>query len=141
MKTKLFATLTVLTFLSACATQQAAPPPVRVPSTPAKTTKMVKPLKSPAAIPAPPLRGVTGLDKVMGKDTRMLIALFGPAAQDVREQGARKLQFGGAGCILDAYLYPPSAGREPVVTYVETRLPDGRDTDRAACIMTLSRGR
>ncbi len=140
MNTKLIATLTVATLLSACAAQQAAPPPVqkapsRAPSTPAK------PVKRPGPIMPPPLRNVTGLDRVMGKDARTLISLFGPAVQDVREQGARKLQFGGAGCILDAYLYPPTPGREPVVTYAEARLPDGRDTDRAACIMTLSRGR
>jgi hypothetical protein len=138
MNTKIIAGLAVLSLLSGCATQPAAPQPA---SKPVQSGKTVKPAKRPEPVPTQPLRNVSGLEKVIGKDARTLVGLFGPAVQDVREQGARKLQFGGAGCILDAYLYPPSAGREPVVTYVDARLPDGRDTDRAACIMTLSRGR
>lgn len=98
------------------------------------------PKKVPAIAPPPPLRPVTGLDRVIGKDARALVGLFGEPLQDIREPGARILQFGG-GCILDAYLYPPAKGREPVVKHLEARLPDGRDTDRAACVMTLSRGR
>jgi hypothetical protein len=130
MHTRLIATLTGLTLLSACATQQSADP-----------VRARKP-NYPSAGAAPPLKSTgTGVDRVIGKDARTLVSLFGAAIQDVREQGARKLQFGGTGCILDAYLYPPAKGREPLVTYVDARLPDGRDTDRAACIMTLSRGR
>ncbi|HVQ07697.1 MAG TPA: hypothetical protein VMS43_04615 [Allosphingosinicella sp.] len=86
--------------------------------------------------PAPPRRG---LDDVMGRDARALAALFGAAALDVREGPARKLQFLGPACVLDAYLYPPRGGGEPVVTHVDARLPDGRDTDRNACIGALSR--
>jgi hypothetical protein len=41
--------------------------------------------------------------------------------------------------VLDAYLYPPRRGAEPVVAHVDTRLPDGRDTDKAACVEALSR--
>ncbi len=120
--------LIMLLALSACASQQASAPEPR------------KPARAPV-VAAPPVRPQTGVDRVMGKDVRALVALFGQPVQDVREPSARKLQFGGAGCILDTYLYPPAKGREPVVKYVDARLPDGRDTDRAACIMTLSRGR
>lgn len=100
------------------------------------------PPAAPSAV-APPLPSApkSGLDRVMGADARGLVAQFGQAQQDVREEGARKLQFANAACILDAYLYPSSKGKEPVVTYVATRLPDGRDIDRAACVMALTRRR
>jgi hypothetical protein len=75
----------------------------------------------------------------MGKDARALVSLFGPAVQDVREETARKLQFAGASCILDAYLYPPSRGKEPVVTFLSARVPDGRDADKASCVTALAR--
>jgi len=86
-----------------------------------------------------PLRTPTGLEGVMGRSASALVALFGTPGLDVREGPARKLQFLGQGCVLDAYLYPPRRGGDPVVTHVDARLPDGRDTDRAACVETLSR--
>jgi hypothetical protein len=97
--------------------------------------------KRPQVISAPPIKIATGLDRVMGKDARSLVQLFGPAAQDVREASARKLQFSGAACILDAYLYPPAKGKEPVVTYLAARVPDGRDADKASCVTALSQKR
>ncbi|MGF7148208.1 hypothetical protein FHS96_001836 [Sphingomonas zeicaulis] len=86
------------------------------------------------AVPAP-----IGLERVMGKDARNLVALFGNPDQDTREPGARRLQFAGPICILDAYLYPPAKGQEPVVTYVDARQPNGRDIDRASCVAALTR--
>ncbi|HEY0116190.1 MAG TPA: hypothetical protein VGB54_10745 [Allosphingosinicella sp.] len=79
-----------------------------------------------------PVRG----DAVMGRNAQGLVSLFGPPALDVREGRARKLQFLNPNCVLDAYLYPPARG-EAVVTHVDTRLPDGRDADRSACIAAL----
>lgn len=93
----------------------------------------------PAPLPARPFAGQGGLDRVMGQNARSLTLLFGQPIQDVREPNARKLQFGGAGCVLDAYLYARKKGQEPVVTYIDTRLSDGNDIDRAACIAALSR--
>jgi hypothetical protein len=92
----------------------------------------------PQTIAPPPVRIATGLDRVMGKDARSLVTLFGPAAKDVREASARKLQFSSTTCILDAYLYPPSKGKEPVVTFLSARIPDGRDADKASCVSALS---
>ncbi len=93
----------------------------------------------PATIAPPPIKVVTGVDHVMGKDARSLVSLFGPAVQDVREESARKLQFAGPACILDTYLYPPSKGREPIVTYLTARVPDGRDADKSSCVNALIR--
>ncbi len=76
-------------------------------------------------------------DPVLGRTAAAVTALFGRPALDVREGNARKLQFSGAACVLDAYLYPPRDRAEPVVTHIDARLPDGRDMDRNACAAAL----
>lgn len=95
----------------------------------------------PAGIILPPPPRPAGPDKIIGHDARGLFAQFGPAAQDVLEASARKLQFVGPSCILDAYLYPPARGKEPLVTYVEARQPDGRLIESATCAAALTRRR
>jgi hypothetical protein len=75
----------------------------------------------------------------MGRTAAELIALFGDADLDGREGQARKLQFVGPACVLDAYLYPAKSGAEPVVTYIDARRPSGDDIDRASCIAALAR--
>jgi len=89
--------------------------------------------------PPPPVRVEAGLDRVIGRDARALIVLFGTPDKDVREDNARKVQYMSSVCVLDAYLYPAAAGREPVVTHVDARLPTGEDIDRASCIAAISR--
>ena len=96
--------------------------------------------QQPVADPdAPRYRPVNpaGLEGVLGRDARALVARFGQPDLDIREGTARKLQFSGRACVLDTYLYPQN-GREPVVTYIDARLPDGRDIDRASCVAALS---
>ncbi len=116
--------LLTMTALAACTSTPRTAPPVRIERQP--------PVSAPLHTP-------TGLETVMGRTAGALIALFGSPGLDVREGPARKLQFLGPACVLDAYLYPPRHGGDPVVTHIDTRLPDGRDTDRAACVETLSR--
>jgi hypothetical protein len=89
-----------------------------------------------AARPAP--MSSVGLDRVMGQTATELTRTFGTPDADIREGTARKLQFQGPICVLDTYLYP-KAGREPIVTYVDARQPDGRPIDRASCVAALSR--
>jgi hypothetical protein len=112
----------VLVFLSALAACATTPPP------------------KPSAVPtvSVPMRP-TGLERVLGQDARALTGLFGTPDQDVREDGARRLQYAGPFCILDAYLYPARSGAEPVVTYIDARQPDGKDIDRASCVAALVR--
>jgi hypothetical protein len=81
----------------------------------------------------------TGLENVIGRTARTLEASFGKPSLDVREGPARKLQFAGPACVLDAYLYPPKGGGEPIVTHVDARLRDGSDIDRASCVAALTR--
>jgi hypothetical protein len=95
------------------------------------------PVRPPVPPPALPR---ADLDSVIGRDARAVAALFGTPALDLREGPARKLQFLGAACVLDLYLYPPrGGGGEQVVTHVDARFPDGRDMDRNGCIASLSR--
>ncbi|WP_068070693.1 hypothetical protein [Novosphingobium lentum] len=78
-----------------------------------------------------------GLEGVIGADADQLVRQFGQPRLDIHEEDARKLQWSGTACILDIYLYPPSAGARPSATYVDARRGDGRDVDRAACIAAL----
>ncbi len=88
---------------------------------------------------APAARTAVGsIDGVIGRTARTLIAQFGQPDLEWREGPARKLQFLGPACVLDAYLYPPRSGAEPVVTHVDARQPDGREMDRASCVAALS---
>jgi hypothetical protein len=77
-----------------------------------------------------------GLESVLGKDAATLKRLFGEPRLDVIEVNGRKLQFAGAACVLDAYLYAEGGGRE-VVTYIDARRSDGAEVDRAACVNAL----
>ena len=86
----------------------------------------------------PPVRAVAGLETVIGATAAQLSARFGRPALDVREGDARKLQFESPACVLDAYLYPPAARGEPIVTHVDARMTDGRDMDRASCVAALT---
>ncbi len=78
-----------------------------------------------------------GLEGVIGRTARYLEAQLGRPGLDIREGTARKLQFAGPVCVLDAYLYPPKGGGEPIVNHIDARLPDGRDMDRASCVAAL----
>jgi hypothetical protein len=64
--------------------------------------------------------------------------VFGQPDADIREGTARKLQFAGPICVLDAYLYP-NGGEPPRVTYLDAREPDGSTIDRASCVAALIR--
>lgn len=85
----------------------------------------------------PPVLSTSGLERVLGQSAAGLVALFGEPELDIREDQARKLQFAGPICVLDAYLYRTRAKSEPVVTYLDARQPDGRDIDRASCVAAL----
>ncbi|MFN3433982.1 MAG: hypothetical protein ACK4ZY_06240 [Sphingomonas sp.] len=111
------AVLAVTLGLSACAAPGVVAPPV-----------------------ARPVVGYTsaGLERVVGQDAAGLVKLFGQPDADVREGPARKLQFAGPICVLDAYLYPKGS-EPPRVTYLDAREPDGSTIDRASCVAALTR--
>jgi hypothetical protein len=104
---------------------QPAPPPAQQPSSQSPGRRTAQVLHAP------------GLEGVIGADGDALTRLFGPPRLDVREGDARKLQWSGAACVLDAYLYPADNGGRPTTTYVDARRGDGRDVDRGACVAAL----
>mgnify|MGYP001602967648 CR=1 FL=1 len=88
--------------------------------------------------PAARILTAPGLEGVIGATPADLTRQFGPPRLDVWEGDARKLQFGNSACVLDVFLYPATAGREPQATYVDARRgSDGQDVDRAACVAAL----
>ncbi len=121
---RVIAALTALALLSACGGGGVIPPPGRA---------------APVPVPQP---GMAALTTVLGASANSLIAQFGRPILDVTEGSARKLQFGGPICVLDAYLYPPKSGRgDPVVTFAETRQRDGAPIDQASCAAAIRASR
>ena len=85
-------------------------------------------------MPPPPMAATYGARQpLVGYDARRLIAAYGEPRLDIRDRTVRKLQFMTGGCVLDTYLYTTARGREPTVTHIDTRLPDGREIDPARC--------
>lgn len=101
-------------------------------------TAVRTPVAQSLAVSAVALPTQTGLEAVMGRSAGVITGRLGSPSLDVREGDARKLQFAGPVCVLDAYLYPPAARGEPIVTYVDARRPDGADFDRASCLAALT---
>ena len=129
----------VALLLAGCATTPPPAKPAPVNAKPALTKPAptrVRPARKPP--PSAVAQVVPGVEGVIGNDAAGLIRQFGPPRLDIVEGDARKLQFSGTACVLDAYLYPPAAGKEPLATYIDARRPsDGQDVDRAACIAAL----
>ena len=137
-------TLLILPALLTLAGCSSSSEPVRPLPAPVRPTA-IRP--APAPINQPPPRrpahvlSAPGLDGVIGADADALTRLFGQPRLDVREGDARKLQWSGTACVLDAYLYPPKTGTRATATYVDARRGDGRDVDRAACVTALRKAR
>jgi hypothetical protein len=71
-----------------------------------------------------------------GFSAQQLVDHLGRPTLQIHEGNSVKLQFRGARCVLDAYLYPSRDGQLRV-TYIDTRLPSGADINQAACISAL----
>lgn len=131
--------------LSACTTiPQAGGSGQRPPPRPDVQTQQPPP-ERPAPPPqtgfqVPQIQRLPGLERVIQQDAATLMRQFGQPRLDVREGDMRKLQFSGAPCVLDVFLYPLSQGAEPVATWVDARrASDGQEVDRAACVAALAR--
>ena len=109
--------------LAGCSTT-ATVPAIRRDTTPVPTASRVAP----------------GLDRIIGRDAGAVIALLGEPHADLREGAGRKLQFMGAECVLDTYLYAKGSAA-PIVTYVDARRSDGSPIDKALCVASFSRKR
>jgi hypothetical protein len=97
-----------------------APPPAPVPT---------------GVVRVPQVMAPQGLEGVIGSPAGALTGRFGPPRIDLAEGDARKLQFGGATCVLDIYLYPLRPGADAVAAHIEARMRQGgAEVDRGACI-------
>jgi len=126
--------------LSACG--GAVPQTGRVQSTPTvRPPPATRPPARKPQVPSAQVQALPGLETVIGATQSDLVRQFGQPRLEVWEGDARKLQFTGAACVLDVYLYPPENGGPQVATYTDARrASDGKDVDRAACVAAL-RGR
>ena len=135
--------LLALALLAGCAGQAPVRGPGPTPPRPGATQPRPArtPLRTPqrhTPPPPPQIQALPGVAGVIGATQGDLARQFGAARLDVWEGDARKLQFAGSACVLDVYLYPSAAGREPQATYVDARrASDGQEVDRAACIAAL----
>lgn len=98
---------------------------------------IVPPATTAAPPPGPPASAFMKQGPLLGSDARQLTQMFGTPRLDIRETTVRKLQFANGRCVLDAYLYAPARGKEPVVTHVDARTPAGADVDPLACATAL----
>lgn len=121
-----FAGLTVLgLLLGGCASGGGTAPARPATASAPRSTIVVVP-----AVMAP-----AGLEGVIGAPAAALTGRFGQPRIDLAEGDARKLQFAGATCVVDIYLYPLAAATEPTATHVEARLRQGgAPADPGACI-------
>jgi len=94
------------------------------------------PVPPQAQTPAPVQPSTHVLTDVLGYTAPELIRRFGSPAFQVREGSGLKIQWRGAACVLDAYLYP-STGNVDRVTHVDARLHSGADASQPACIAAL----
>lgn len=93
-----------------------------------------------AGFRAPQMQRIAGLEGVMGAHADALIVSLGKPRIDLAEGDVRKLQFASDDCVLDIFLYPLSAGAEPVATHVEARRrSDGREVEKSRCLGEISR--
>ena len=134
MDRKTLIALALAPALAACAGGTAT----QSPATTQPRPRTVAPVRT--APPPPRVLAAPGLEGVIGASRDALIRQFGSPRLDVWEGDARKLQFSASACVLDVYLYPPAAGREPEATYVDARrASDGQDVDRASCVAALKK--
>ena len=123
--------------LSACSTGVDKLPGVNAPSS---TQRPAYP--PPQRYTPPPAQAqAPGLEGILGARASALIQRLGPARLDLIEGRARKLQFLGSACVLDIFLYPPSAGGEPVATHIAARKrSDGAQFDERQCLSEVESG-
>ncbi len=92
------------------------------------------------SVVVPPVMAPEGTGGVIGAPAESLTRRLGTPRIDLAEGDARKLQFAGATCVLDVYLYPASAGAAPTATHVAARLRQGGGAVAPeACIREVER--
>ncbi len=133
----------LLATLAACtavppAARPGAPPPPPPAGGPVQVPPQAPPPPPVESFRAPGQQAIPGLEWLYRQDARGLAGAFGTPRLNVAEGDMRKLQFAGAPCVLDVFLYPLRPGEEPIATHVEARrASDGQEVDRRACAEAL----
>ena len=112
-----------LLFVAACAPRPASTP------TPAKPAAAI-----PAAIGQHDHRTLNGMT------AKELIEHFGRPRLQIQEGEGTKLQFAGANCVLDFFLYPAQGGA-PKVSHIDARNLQGGDVSAQSCVHEIERAR
>jgi len=111
--------LAALLFVAAC-----APRPAVMPA-PVATAP------GPSSVSQPEHRSINGMT------AHELVQLYGRPKLQIVEGEGTKLQFAGANCVLDVYLYPPPSGGAPRATLIEARNGQGNDVSAQACAASI----
>ncbi|WP_301750847.1 hypothetical protein [uncultured Erythrobacter sp.] len=116
--------------LGACA-GGSKPAPARPPASAQPRSTVVR---------VPEVMAPKGLEGVIGASAEALLKRFGTPRIDLVEGDARKLQFAGAECVLDIFIYPVSAVAKPTATHVVARMRQGgAAADPGACIREVDK--
>lgn len=123
--------LAALALLLAGCAGSSKPAPTRPPA-------VVQPRST--VVRVPEVMAPKGLEGVIGSSAEALLKRFGTPRIDLVEGDARKLQFAGAKCVLDIYIYPVSAVAQPTATHVVARQRQGGGAaDPGACIREVEK--
>jgi hypothetical protein len=102
------------------------------------TPGVQQPAPPPSSRPPVTIRLPQEHGTLIGLTAAELVQRLGSPALQIREGQSLKLQFRGAGCILDAYLYRAVSGQGlERVAHVDARLRSGADTNQNSCIAAL----
>ena len=93
--------------------------------------------EQPAPVSTPTITRPAQRGDLIGLTTQELGERLGAPGFQVREGPGVKLQWAGASCVLDAFLYPAPGTNVLRVTWVDARRPSGDPTDRAGCLAAL----
>ena len=105
-----------------------------------------RPASTPAPVPpAAPQPTVAATDQhdhrtLNGMTAAELIQHFGRPRLQIQEGEGSKLQFAGASCVLDFYLYPAPGGA-PRVSHIDARNLQGGDVSAQSCVHEIERAR
>ena len=92
------------------------------------------------AAPAPATTDQHDHRTLNGMTANELIQHFGRPRLQIQEGEGTKLQFGGASCVLDFYLYPTQGGT-PRVSHIDARNLQGGDVSAQSCVYEIERAR
>ena len=104
-----------------------------------------RPAPTPAPVKAAPIQSAGSIGQhdhrtLNGMTASQLVEHFGRPRLQVQDGDGTKLQFAGAACVLDFYLYPAQGGA-PRVSHIDARNLQGGDVSAQSCVYEIERAR